>query len=81
MTELSPIENPKFVIVLVQYVDKINTSALNNFIRGLVNKTLIKQGSDKLPKKAFNMRLAEEAVNLNVSGFEKNSVCPIGKTF
>ncbi|KAJ3295382.1 hypothetical protein HK104_002721 [Borealophlyctis nickersoniae] len=46
--------NSQYYCVLVQYVDKLNTQKLMNFVRDLSNKNV--------PKKHYNMRVAAEEV-------------------
>jgi prolyl-tRNA editing enzyme YbaK/EbsC (Cys-tRNA(Pro) deacylase) len=63
-------EHPKYVLVCVQYTDKISTKKLNLGVREL--------GNNSQSVKSFNMRLAPEQKALEYTGFGNNSVSPFG---
>jgi prolyl-tRNA editing enzyme YbaK/EbsC (Cys-tRNA(Pro) deacylase) len=65
-------EHPKYVLVVIQYTDKMSTKKLNMYMRqwsGMVQSS-----------KVFNMRIAPEEVAQKLTGFGKNGVSPIGIT-
>ncbi|KAI8810270.1 YbaK/aminoacyl-tRNA synthetase-associated domain-containing protein [Cladochytrium replicatum] len=62
--------NSKYYCVIVQYVSKINTQKIMNFVRDLNNRSV--------SKKYYNMRLAPEEKSFELTGFENNAVSPIG---
>ncbi|KAG4085405.1 YbaK/ProRS associated domain-containing protein [Neocallimastix lanati (nom. inval.)] len=62
--------NSKYYAVCVQYTSKLNTQKLMNFVRSLKNKTI--------SKKHYNFRLASPEKSAELTGFDKNGVCPIG---
>ncbi|GAQ80918.1 hypothetical protein KFL_000660120 [Klebsormidium nitens] len=62
--------NSKYYVVVVQYVAKLNTEKLKNFVYGL--------NEGKLPKKRINMRLAPSEVSDELTGYTHNSVTPFG---
>lgn len=66
--------NAQYYLVIVQYVDKINTQKLNNY----VHSTL---GGSQVSKKKYNMRLAPEEKAEELTGFIRNGVCPLGTRF
>jgi prolyl-tRNA editing enzyme YbaK/EbsC (Cys-tRNA(Pro) deacylase) len=68
--------HPKYVIVLIQYTDKMSTKKLNGIMREeLLKRTGISQGN-----KFFNMRLAPEQVAIELTGYGNNGVSPFGMT-
>lgn len=64
-------KNSKYYFVIVQYVDKINSTKLNNFIRSELGESLFS-------RKHYNLRVTPEEKALELTGFIKNAVCPIG---
>ncbi|KAI9205004.1 YbaK/aminoacyl-tRNA synthetase-associated domain-containing protein [Polychytrium aggregatum] len=62
--------NSKYYCVIVQYVDKLNTQKLMNFVRDLKQKTV--------SKKNYNLRVAPEDISLELTGYENNAVSPFG---
>ncbi|KAJ3044327.1 hypothetical protein HDV00_002647 [Rhizophlyctis rosea] len=63
-------KNSQYYCVIVQYVDKLNTQKLMNYVRELGNK--------EIPKKYYNMRVAPEEKSFELSGYENNAVSPFG---
>jgi hypothetical protein len=63
--------NSKYYFVVVQYVDKIQSTKLNNFVR-------CDLGSSQASRKKYNLRVTSEDNALEITGFIKNGVCPIG---
>ncbi|KAJ3416177.1 hypothetical protein HDV05_002822 [Chytridiales sp. JEL 0842] len=53
-----------------RYTGKLNTQRLMNYVRDLSNKSV--------SKKNYNMRIAPEDDSLNLTGFEKGGVTPLG---
>jgi prolyl-tRNA editing enzyme YbaK/EbsC (Cys-tRNA(Pro) deacylase) len=72
ITEVLRPEHPKYVLVVIQYTDKMSTKKLNMYMRQLSGMV---QSS-----KVFNMRIAPEEVAQQLTGFGKNGVSPIGIT-
>ena len=64
-------KNSKYYFVIVQYIDKIQSTKLNNYVRSDL-------GGSLLSRKHFNLRVASEDDALELTGFIKNAVCPIG---
>ncbi|KAI9091831.1 YbaK/aminoacyl-tRNA synthetase-associated domain-containing protein, partial [Phlyctochytrium arcticum] len=62
--------NPRYLLVVVQYVDKMNAQKLMNFVRDLGNKAVA--------RKWYNMRVASEEKNREMTGFEPGGVTPFG---
>jgi prolyl-tRNA editing enzyme YbaK/EbsC (Cys-tRNA(Pro) deacylase) len=62
--------HPKFVMVVIQYTDKMSTKKLNLYMRQL--------GGMVQSSKVFNMRIAPEEVAQKLTGFGKNGVSPMG---
>ena len=60
--------NARFYLVVVQYAATFDAGRLRS---ALVERT-------KLPAKAFNFRVADEADNDRLSGFKHNAVTPFG---
>ncbi|KAJ3269711.1 hypothetical protein HDV01_001101 [Terramyces sp. JEL0728] len=60
--------HPKYILVVVQYTDKINNKKLN---------ALMKEWGQQ-SSKAINMRIAPEEVALKLTGYGNNGVTPIG---
>ncbi|KAI8981621.1 YbaK/aminoacyl-tRNA synthetase-associated domain-containing protein [Mycotypha africana] len=60
----------KYYCVITQYVKPVNTQKLLNFCRGLKNK--------EISKKYYNYRLAPPEMALELTGFEKGGVAPLG---
>ncbi|KAI8874647.1 hypothetical protein K501DRAFT_204284, partial [Backusella circina FSU 941] len=52
------------------YITPVNTQKLLNYARGLKNKDI--------SKKNYNFRLADPEISLQMTGFEKGGVSPIG---
>ncbi|KAJ1730376.1 hypothetical protein LPJ61_003045 [Coemansia biformis] len=65
-------ENAQYYCVIVQYVHSINTGAMADFVRSL--------DGNKVAKKHFNFRLTDASTTLELTGFGKNGVSPIGMT-
>jgi prolyl-tRNA editing enzyme YbaK/EbsC (Cys-tRNA(Pro) deacylase) len=62
--------NPQFIVVLVQYTDKINAQKLRDVVRAW--------NQDKIAKKYYNWRLASAEKALELTGFVNNAVTPFG---
>lgn len=62
--------NSRYYCVLVQYISKLNTQKLQNFVKSLPTEST-------LSKKWYNMRVASEEDSARLSGYEKNGVCPL----
>lgn len=63
--------NAKYIMVILQYEkDRVHGEKLQSFLYNLNQK--------KIPRKCFNLRLAAEEVSTELTGFEHNSVTPIG---
>ncbi len=56
---------------MVQYIDKINSQKLNNFVQ-------TELGGGKLGRKKYNFRLAPEDIAAELTGFIRNGVSPLG---
>ncbi|TPX37158.1 proline---tRNA ligase [Synchytrium microbalum] len=65
--------NSKYYCVIVQYVAKLNTQKLINFVY-----TMNKSSSKPSSKRDFNLRVADEALTMTMTGHEQNGVSPIG---
>ncbi len=63
--------NSQYYFVIVQYTDKIQSTKLNNFIR-------CELGNSQVSRKNYNLRVTSEDKALELTGFIKNGVCPIG---
>ena len=63
-------EHTKYWLVIVQYSARLNNEKLRNFI--------ISYHDGKLPRSKVNMRLVAEEKSVELSGYVKNSVKPIG---
>jgi prolyl-tRNA editing enzyme YbaK/EbsC (Cys-tRNA(Pro) deacylase) len=63
--------HPKFLLVVVQYTDKISSKKLNVHVRG-------RAGNVQNMKKCFNMRIAPEEDAIRYTGYGNNGVTPIG---
>ncbi|KAJ3402515.1 hypothetical protein HDU80_005022 [Chytriomyces hyalinus] len=61
-------QNSKYYAVIVQYVGKLNSAKLTNFVRALSNGT----------KKNFNLRVASEAESDEFTGYKSGGVTPFG---
>ena len=73
-TDPLDIRHPKFVVVIIQYIDKMSTKKLNSIMREeLLQCTGIRQGA-----KHFNMRLASEEIAVQLTGYGNNGVSPLG---
>ncbi|KAI8926166.1 hypothetical protein BC831DRAFT_243841 [Entophlyctis helioformis] len=70
--------NPRYLTVIVQYTDKLNSAALNNFVSSLSGMGGGRLGAPTVAKKRINMRVTGEDVAGELTGFEKNGVCPVG---
>ncbi|KAJ3323283.1 hypothetical protein HDV06_002051 [Boothiomyces sp. JEL0866] len=60
--------HPKYILVVVQYTDKINNKKLN---------VLMKEWGQQSAK-AINMRIAPEEMAIKLTGYGNNGVTPIG---
>ncbi|KAL0143856.1 YbaK/aminoacyl-tRNA synthetase-associated domain-containing protein [Mucor lusitanicus] len=60
----------RYYCVITQYVKPVNTQKMLNFCRGLKNK--------EISKKYYNFRLADPEVSLQLTGYKKGGVCPVG---
>ncbi|KAI8078650.1 uncharacterized protein BX664DRAFT_342401 [Halteromyces radiatus] len=69
-TEISDPLYSRFYCIITRYDSPVNTQVLMNYVRGLTNKTI--------SKKNYNFRLADAKVSLELTGFQKGGVCPIG---
>ena len=66
--------HPKYVLVLIQYVDKMSTKKLNVKMKEkLLEITGIQQSS-----KVWNMRIAPEEIAQTLTGYSAGGVTPIG---
>lgn len=66
--------NSQYYLVVVQYVESINTNKLSSELRGLRPP-----GSSRLDSKYFSdMRLAPEEVSEKLTGYGHNGVSPFG---
>jgi prolyl-tRNA editing enzyme YbaK/EbsC (Cys-tRNA(Pro) deacylase) len=66
--------HPKYVVVIIQYTDKMSTKKLNAIMREeLFRITGIQQGT-----KYFNMRMASEETAIELTGYGNNEVSPVG---
>ena len=63
-------EHTKYWLVIVQYSARLNNEKLRNFV--------INYHDGKLPRSKVNMRLVAEKKSVELTGFVKNSVTPIG---
>ena len=63
-------QEPRYFCVIVQYVSKLNSQKLTQFIRSSLK--------DPLPKKYYNLRLAPEHISHELTGFMRNGVSPFG---
>ncbi|TPX40375.1 proline---tRNA ligase [Synchytrium endobioticum] len=66
--------NSKYYCVIVQYVSKLNTQKLINFVYGMNQN----KPDRKLSKKDFNLRVADESMTMEITGHTQNGVSPIG---
>ncbi|KAJ2714003.1 hypothetical protein H4R19_001956 [Coemansia spiralis] len=62
--------NAQYYCVVVQYVHSVSTGAMVDFVRSL--------DGNAVAKKHFNFRLANSDTTLELTGFGKNGVSPIG---
>lgn len=62
----------RYVMVIVQYTDKINSQKLNAFIR--------ERETVQRSKKMFNMRVTTSEVALDLTGFSPGGINPFGIT-
>jgi hypothetical protein len=69
--DLNPL-NPKYYLVIVQFLYACNNVKLIDFVRKL--------GGDALPRSRYNFRLAPSEVALELTGFSHNEVAPVGTT-
>ncbi|ORZ13254.1 YbaK/aminoacyl-tRNA synthetase-associated domain-containing protein [Absidia repens] len=60
----------RFYCVITRYDSPVNTQVLLNFARSLNNKAI--------SKKNYNFRLADSQVSLEMTGYKKGGVCPVG---
>ena len=66
--------NSQYYLIVVQYVESINTTKLSTELRGLRPA-----GGDRFDPKYFSdMRLAPEEVSENLTGYGHNGVSPFG---
>lgn len=65
--------NPKFVLVIIQYVKSLDNRKLASAIRSLRPNVV-----DRLDYSQFDWRLADEADNDRITGYSYNSVSPFG---
>ena len=73
-SELLDNRHPKYVVVIIQYTDKMSTKKLNSIMRDeLFQCTGIQQAS-----KYFNMRLASEETAIELTGYGNNGISPLG---
>lgn len=63
-------EHTKYWLIIVQYSARLNNEKLRNFV--------INYHDGKLPRSKVNMRLVAEDKSVELTGFVKNSVTPIG---
>ncbi|RYH05807.1 YbaK/EbsC family protein, partial [archaeon] len=63
--------NARYYLVITQYVAKINTTTLRNFIQSL-------RGTNRLSKSSFNFQLAPDSVSFQLTGFAHNAISPFG---
>lgn len=63
--------NARYYLVITQYVAKINTTTLRNFIHSL-------RGTHRLSKSSFNFQLAPDSVSYQLTGFAHNAISPFG---
>eukprot|EP01031_Cornospumella_fuschlensis_P026104 gene26104-31522_t len=63
--------NARYYLVITQYVAKINTTTLRNFIHSL-------RGTNRLSKSSFNFQLAPDNVSFQLTGFAHNAISPFG---
>ncbi|KAJ3232908.1 hypothetical protein HDU81_002595 [Chytriomyces hyalinus] len=61
-------QNSKYYAVIVQYIGKLNSAKLTNFVRALSNGT----------KKNFNLRVASESESDEFTGYKSGGVTPFG---
>eukprot|EP00890_Picochlorum_soloecismus_P003027 jgi/Picsp_1/3725/NSC_06561-R1_protein len=66
----SNLEHTKYWLIIVQYSARLNNEKLRNFV--------INYHDGKLPRSKVNMRLVAEEKSVELSGYVKNSVTPIG---
>eukprot|EP01039_Chlorochromonas_danica_P008150 gene8149-8992_t len=64
--------NARYYCVIIQYVAKINITALRNLIHSL------RLPASRLSKNSFNFQLAPDAKSYELSGFEHNALAPFG---
>ncbi|CAO3649952.1 unnamed protein product [Cunninghamella blakesleeana] len=60
----------RYYCIITRYDSPVNTQTLMHYARGLKNKTI--------SKKNYNFRLADSDVSLELTGFKKGGVCPLG---
>ncbi|KAJ1641752.1 hypothetical protein J3B02_003369 [Coemansia erecta] len=60
----------RFYCVMVQYLHSVDTNSMADYVRAL--------GGDKIARKHFNFRLTSPESTLEMTGFDKNGVCPFG---
>ena len=65
--------NPKFVLVVIQYVANLDERKLSSAIRSLRPNV-----KDRLDYSKFDWRIAESADNDRLTGYSHNSVTPFG---
>ena len=72
--ELSPRENPQFIIVMIQFTARLHNDKLGKAVYTHLSKSskLIRKHKD------FNWRLASSDENDTLTGYSHNAVCPIG---
>ncbi|KAI8344694.1 hypothetical protein BC941DRAFT_508215 [Chlamydoabsidia padenii] len=60
----------KFYCIITRYDSPLNTQVLMNYARDLKDRTI--------SKKNYNFRLADSQVSLEMTGYTKGGVCPVG---
>ncbi|KAG2217288.1 hypothetical protein INT45_005390 [Circinella minor] len=71
-TGLSDDVYPRFICVMTQYTSPVNTERLIKHIRDLCGRSI--------GKKFYNYRVAQAEKSLELTGYKKGGVCPVGTT-
>ena len=73
--------NPRYVLVITSYAAKLQKEKLTRALweaHAAATRALPGPPRTLLPKKGFNLRLADEAAAVELTGFEHNGMTPIG---
>ena len=65
--------NAKFYCLIVQYIDRLHSQKLNNFVKSLGANSEVERS-----KKYFNIRVCDEQLATELTGYQKGGVSPLG---